>query len=45
MLSLLAFHPGLKRFVNPHRSPAGLEKSLNDMRLDLITRVRAKQPL
>ncbi len=33
---LAQFHPGIKRFVNPHAYPAGLELSLFERRLALI---------
>ncbi|HEY8750040.1 MAG TPA: nicotinate phosphoribosyltransferase [Tepidisphaeraceae bacterium] len=33
---LAALHPAIKRFVNPHRYPAGLESRLNDLRLRMI---------
>ena len=29
-------HAGIKRFVNPHRYPAGLESRLHDLRTDMI---------
>ncbi|MFN4150909.1 MAG: nicotinate phosphoribosyltransferase, partial [Candidatus Sericytochromatia bacterium] len=34
--NLKMFHSGIKRFVNPHQYPVGLEKSLHDMKTDLI---------
>ena len=33
-------HPGIKRFVNPHVYPVGLEESLFKMRSDLMLRLR-----
>jgi nicotinate phosphoribosyltransferase len=33
-------HPGIKRFVNPHIYPVGLEESLFKMRSDLMLRLR-----
>ncbi len=39
-LNLERFHGGIKRLVNPHRYPVGLEKSLFDMKTDLILRAR-----
>jgi nicotinate phosphoribosyltransferase len=33
-------HPGIRRFVNPHVYPVGLEKSLHDMKTQLILRAR-----
>jgi nicotinate phosphoribosyltransferase len=34
------FHPGIKRFVNPHRYPVGLEQKLHDQRTELILKAR-----
>ncbi len=36
MTNLEKFHQGIKRFINPHRYPAGLEKSLFDKRTAMI---------
>ena len=33
-------HPGIKRFVNPHTYPVGLEKSLHERRTELILEAR-----
>ena len=33
-------HPGIRRLVNPHVYPVGLEKSLHDRRTELILRAR-----
>ena len=33
---LAALHPAIKRFVNPHRYPAGLEPGLNELRNSMI---------
>ncbi|WP_159470912.1 nicotinate phosphoribosyltransferase [Dyadobacter sp. 3J3] len=38
---LAHFHRGIKRFVNPHTYPVGLEKDLFDMKTDLIVKLRA----
>ncbi|GGC00666.1 nicotinate phosphoribosyltransferase [Dyadobacter sediminis] len=38
---LAHFHEGTKRFVNPHTYPVGLEKSLFDLKTDLILKLRA----
>ncbi len=38
--SLKLFHDGIKRFVNPHQFPVGLEKSLYAMKTDLILKTR-----
>jgi nicotinate phosphoribosyltransferase len=37
---LATFHPGIKRFVNPHRYPVGLEQRLHDLRTELILKAR-----
>jgi nicotinate phosphoribosyltransferase len=37
---LARFHAGVRRFVNPHRFPVGLEKSLFDLRTRLILEAR-----
>jgi len=37
---LSLFHSGVKRFVNPHQYPVGLEKSLFALKTDLILRSR-----
>ncbi|WP_026632346.1 nicotinate phosphoribosyltransferase [Dyadobacter alkalitolerans] len=34
------FHKGIKRFVNPHTYPVGLEKGLFDMKTNLILKLR-----
>ncbi|MGH9457738.1 MAG: nicotinate phosphoribosyltransferase [Thermoanaerobaculia bacterium] len=34
------FHGGIKRFLNPHRYPAGLEKGLYDRKMELILSMR-----
>jgi len=34
------FHSGIKRFVNPHRYPVGLEKGLYQLKTDLILKGR-----
>jgi nicotinate phosphoribosyltransferase len=34
------FHAGIKRFVNPHQFPVGLEKSLYALKTDLILKTR-----
>ncbi len=38
---LAKFHQGIKRFVNPHSYPVGLEKGLSDDKYDLIIKLRA----
>lgn len=37
---LSRFHPGVKRFLNPHRFPVGLEKRLHDLRTRLVLEAR-----
>jgi nicotinate phosphoribosyltransferase len=33
-------HAGIKRFVNPHRYPAGLELSLHELKSGLVLQTR-----
>lgn len=37
---LAAFHAGVKRFLNPHRYPVGLERRLHDVRTGLVLAAR-----
>ena len=37
---LAMFHPGIKRAVNPHQYPAGLELSLHELKTQLILKSR-----
>jgi len=37
---LSRFHAGVKRFVNPHRYPVGLERGLHELRTRLIVEAR-----
>lgn len=37
---LAGLHPGVKRFVNPHIYPVGLEKNLHEMKTELILKLR-----
>ena len=37
---LAKFHGGVKRFVNPHRFPVGLERGLHEVRTQLILEAR-----
>lgn len=37
------FHAGVKRFMNPHSYPVGLEKNLSDFKYDLIRKLRKKK--
>jgi nicotinate phosphoribosyltransferase len=34
------FHPGIKRFVNPHQYPVGLEQGLHEQKMALVLRAR-----
>ncbi len=40
---LADLHPGVKRFVNPHIYPVGLEKRLHDHKTELILKLREGQ--
>jgi nicotinate phosphoribosyltransferase len=40
---LTMFHEGIKRFVNPHTYPVGLEKGLYDFKTDLILQLRKQK--
>ena len=37
---LARFHAGIKRFVNPHQYPVGLERSLHDLKTRLVLEAR-----
>jgi nicotinate phosphoribosyltransferase len=37
---LAGFHGGMKRFINPHQYPVGLEKDLHELRMELILKAR-----
>jgi nicotinate phosphoribosyltransferase len=37
---LASLHPSVRRFVNPHIYPVGLEKELHDLKTELILKVR-----
>ncbi len=37
---LQSFHRGIKRFVNPHQYPVGLEKTLHDVKSELVLKAR-----
>jgi nicotinate phosphoribosyltransferase len=39
-VQLQGFHPGVKRFVNPHQFPVGLERGLYDLRTKLVLDAR-----
>jgi nicotinate phosphoribosyltransferase len=38
---LARFHAGVKRFMNPHRFPVGLERRLHELRADRVLAARA----
>ena len=40
---LASLHPGVKRFVNPHTYPVGLEKGLHEVKTQLILTLRESQ--
>lgn len=40
---LSRFHSGVKRFVNPHQYPVGLELGLHDLRTELILKAREEK--
>ena len=40
---LAMFHMGVKRFVNPHQYPVGLELSLHDLKTELVLRARGEK--
>jgi nicotinate phosphoribosyltransferase len=37
---LAGFHAGIKRFMNPHQYPVGLEESLSDLKTKLVLKAR-----
>jgi nicotinate phosphoribosyltransferase len=41
---LTTFHAGVKRFVNPHRYPVGLESGLHARKAELMLKARGFQP-
>ena len=38
---LAGFHAGVKRFMNPHQYPVGLEKTLSDLKTELVLKARS----
>ncbi|MGK0172113.1 MAG: nicotinate phosphoribosyltransferase [Gammaproteobacteria bacterium] len=42
MTQLASLHPSIRRFVNPHRYPAGLELGLHDLKTELILEARSQ---
>jgi nicotinate phosphoribosyltransferase len=40
---LAAFHPGIKRFANPHEYPVGLEETLHNIKISMIEKVKEKE--
>ena len=41
---LAMFHAGVKRFVNPHQYPVGLELGLHERKTKLILKTRGFEP-
>ncbi len=41
---LRGFHAGIKRFLNPHLYPVGLERRLHELRMELILKARGMDP-
>jgi nicotinate phosphoribosyltransferase len=41
---LAMLHPGIKRAVNPHQYPAGLELSLHELKTKLVLQARGEEP-
>jgi nicotinate phosphoribosyltransferase len=39
---LAMLHPGIKRLANPHQYPAGLEKSLHELKTALVLKARGE---
>jgi nicotinate phosphoribosyltransferase len=37
---LARFHFGIKRFINPHQYPVGLEEGLHELKTDLVLKAR-----
>jgi nicotinate phosphoribosyltransferase len=37
---LAYLHPGIKRFLNPHQYPTGLDKGLHDLKMQLVLKAR-----
>jgi nicotinate phosphoribosyltransferase len=38
---MAGFHAGVKRFMNPHQYPVGLEQRLSDLKTRLVLRARS----
>jgi nicotinate phosphoribosyltransferase len=41
-VELARLHPGIRRFVNPHQYPVGLERGLFDLRTRLVLEARGR---
>jgi nicotinate phosphoribosyltransferase len=41
---LARFHGGIKRILNPHQYPVGLELGLHELKMDLISKARRSRP-
>jgi nicotinate phosphoribosyltransferase len=37
---LARFHAGIKRFINPHQYPVGLEEGLHELKTGLVLKAR-----
>jgi len=42
---LAGFNAGVKRLVNPHQYPVGLERKLHDLKTALVLQARHAEPL
>ena len=42
---LAGFHAGVKRLVNPHKYPVGLERKLHDLKTALVLQARHIDPI
>ena len=40
-----SFNAGVKRLVNPHQYPVGLERKLHDLKTELVLKARHIEPL
>lgn len=40
---LAMFHPGVKRFMNPHQYPVGLELGLHELKTEIVLRARGEK--
>jgi nicotinate phosphoribosyltransferase len=42
LLNLRRLHPTIRRFVNPHAYPAGLEQNLHERKMQMILDAKAR---